>query len=90
MTNDRRNIQTGSTYKIKKVITTGVLCTADLYSLVEVPEADGVDDLQHALVGGEGVRLLLEDLVDPAPQKHTSSTNTTLTLCRVVETRKYI
>lgn len=39
-----------------------------LHSLVEVPEADGVDDLQHALVGREGVRLFLEDLVDPGKQ----------------------
>lgn len=37
-----------------------------LDSLVEVPEADGVNDLEHTLVRRKGVGLLLEDLVDPA------------------------
>ena len=50
-----------------------------LHSLVEVPEADGVDDLKHALVGCEGVRLLLEYLVDPEKALHRTAPHRTAT-----------
>lgn len=45
-----------------------------LNGLVEVPEADSVDHLEHALVRREGIRLLLEDLVNPTHPAITATT----------------
>lgn len=65
---DTSETQTGT------AVALAVLLVLYLHGLVKMPEADGVDDFQHPLVSGEGVGLLLENLVDPAPPPPPSNT----------------